>query len=120
MGRGSKLTQDVFNEVMTQFGFTPELFAQLPDEQQKEVIETVREEVEKPAEETPAEPAEPADDDIDDFDDFDDDEGMADVDDDEIDDFDDFDDEDDEDKIISSSDTLESLNMAWTFLKHRV
>ena len=77
---------------------------------------------ETPAEETPAEPAEPAepadDDEIDDFE-FDDDEGMADIDDDEIDDFDD-DDDDDEENLITSSDTLESLNMAWTFLKHRV
>ena len=119
MGRGSKLTQDVFNDVMRQFGFTPELFAQLPDEQQKEVIDTVREEVEKPAEEAPAEEA-PAEEKPAEYEEDADGNAILDLGDvdEKVEDKKD-DEDDDNDDIIQSNDSLESLNMAFTFLKYR-
>ena len=116
MGRGS-LTQELFNKVMTDFGFTPELFAELPKKKQRQVINTVKEKVETPAaEETPAEPAEPEIN----LDDEEDDDIVLPDDDDIVLPDDDEKPKDDDDQLISSKDTLESLNMAFTFLKQRL
>ena len=112
-GRRGAAKKDAEQFLLDKFNLTPEEAEKIAE---KLVEEAPAEEA--PAEEAPAEPAEPADDD--DIEDFDDDdiEGFADEDEDEIEGFDD--DDEKKDDVITSSDTLESLNMAWTFLKHRV
>ena len=110
MGRGRKLTQEMFDKVVSDFGFTPELFAQLPKEQQKEVLRTVKDKVEKPPTETPpAEPAPAEPETPEEPTEFvaeppttEEEEEIL-----------------DEDDVITSKDTIESLNMAFTFLKSR-
>ena len=116
MGRGRKLTQEMFDKVVSDFGFTPELFAQLPKEQQKEVLRTVKDKVENPPAETPpaepapAEPETPEPETPEEPTEFvaeppatEEEEEIL----------------EDSEELITSKDTLESLNMAFTFLKSR-